>query len=222
VSPNKALQRTGLALRARPSLASLSAGERGRWSAQLNISRIAVAVVLGLGLVVAVHASDTRPMTLMLGGLEYQHRWSQRGQHEFTPKGQDDLAQWQDMVTINVHEAVGTDDQLKELATRVLGNFKRGKILRAASGARSEKEPTEYFVAALLGASAFSEAAFARIVLIDGTGFVLVQSRRAYGTDAALRVGEWVQNNGTSVEKSLLAWSGIPSLASLKELPETK
>jgi hypothetical protein len=31
-APNNALHRTGLALRARPSLASLGAGERERWA----------------------------------------------------------------------------------------------------------------------------------------------------------------------------------------------
>jgi hypothetical protein len=32
VRPNNALHRTGFALRAQPSLASLGAGERGRWA----------------------------------------------------------------------------------------------------------------------------------------------------------------------------------------------
>jgi hypothetical protein len=187
----------------------------------LNFLHMALAAILSLGLVVA-HAADDQQATLMFGGLEYQHRWSQRGQHEFTPKGQEDLARWQDMVTVNVHEAVGNDDQLKELATSVLGNYRRvGKILRAASGARSEKEPPEYFVAALFGNSEFIEAAFARIVMINRTGFVLVQSRRSYGADAAVQVGEWVQKNGSSVEKTLLDWSGVPSLANLKKLPES-
>jgi len=34
VRSNNALHRTGLALRARPTLASLGAGERGRWAPQ--------------------------------------------------------------------------------------------------------------------------------------------------------------------------------------------
>ena len=203
-----------------PSAAQLGVGVHRR--AMSNFSRILVAVVLGAGLV-AAYAADAEHLTLMLGDVEYQHRWSQRGQHEFTPKAQEDLARWQDMVTVNVHEAIKSDDQLKGLAASVLSNYKKaGKVLRAASGARSDKDPTEYFVAALLGNSEFIEAAFARIVLIDGTGFVLVQSRRGYGSDAAQRIGEWIQKNGSSVEEALLAWKGVPSLPSLKQLPESK
>lgn len=188
----------------------------------LKFVNMTVAVLLS-ATVLAVQASDTQPPKLNLGGLEYQHRWSERGQHEFTPEGQEDLARWQDMLTVNVHEAVTSDEQLKQLAMSVLSNYRRaGKVLRAVSGARSEKDSVEYFVAAFLGSSQSIEAVFARIALIDNTGFVLVRSRRGYGTDAAQRVGEWVQSNGMSIERSLLDWNGVPSLANLKKLPENK
>jgi hypothetical protein len=61
--------------------------------------------------------------TLSFGGVDYLHRWSKNGQNEFTPKGQEDLAKWQDMITINVHEGVVNGDQLADLANRVLGNY---------------------------------------------------------------------------------------------------
>jgi hypothetical protein len=40
--------------------------------------------------------------TLSFRGVDYLHRWSKDGQNEFTPKGQEDLNKWQDMITINV------------------------------------------------------------------------------------------------------------------------
>lgn len=188
----------------------------------LKFANLTVAVLLS-ATVLAVQASDTQLLKLNFGGLEYQHRWSQRGQHEFTPEGQEDLARWQDMLTVNVHEAVTSDEQLKELAMSVLSNYRRvGKVLRAASGAKSERDSVEYFVAALLGNSQSMEAVFARIVLINNTGFVLARSRRGYGSDAAQRIGEWVQSNGTSIERSLLEWNSVPFVANLKKLPESK
>ena len=57
--------------------------------------------------------------TLSFGGVDYMHRWSKNGQNEFTPKGQEDLAKWQDMITINVHEGVVNGGQLADLANRV-------------------------------------------------------------------------------------------------------
>ena len=184
--------------------------------------RTLAAVVLGAGLVVA-HAADPPPVTLELGGLEFQHRWSEGNQHEFTPEGQDDLSRWQDMVTVIVAEGVETPDQLKALAGRVMGNYQRGgRILRAASGARSAEEPVEYLVVALLGNAELVEAVFARMVVIDGAGFVIIRARRGYDADAAEQVGAWVQQHGASVEKTLMAWDGAPSLETLEKLPRSK
>jgi hypothetical protein len=55
--------------------------------------------------------------TLSFRGVDYLHRWSKDGQNEFTPKGQEDLHKWQDMITINVHEAVVNGDQLADRPT---------------------------------------------------------------------------------------------------------
>jgi hypothetical protein len=71
-----------------------------------------------------------RAAPLSFGGVDYMHRWSKNGQNEFTPKGQEDLARWQDMITINVHEGVVNGDRLADRANRVLGNYQARALSR--------------------------------------------------------------------------------------------
>ncbi|AJC19810.2 hypothetical protein RO07_03695 [Pandoraea pulmonicola] len=156
-------------------------------------------------------------------GVEYEHRWSKDGQNEFTPKGQTDLASWTDMVTVNVHDGVSTGEQLAEVANKVLSNYQRsGKILRTDSKARTADSPAEHLVVAVLGAQTFLEVAFARFLLLDGTGVVVVYSHRVYGKPAGPAMSEWLSANGPQVEKDLMAWKAIPAPAALKRLPQSR
>jgi len=160
---------------------------------------------------------------LTFGDKVYLHRWSKGGQHEFTPEGDEDLSRWRDMVTVNTHDAVRNGDQLAALANSVLGNYQRhGKILRTDSKPRTPQRPAEHLIVAILGNPGFLEAAFARIVLVDGVGEAVVYSHRIYGKDAGRLMGEWLQANGASIEKSLMAWDGIPTPGSLRSLPQSK
>src|SRR5262249_26330525 len=70
--------------------------------------------------------------TLEFRQTEYVHRWSENDQHEFTPRGQDDLSKWTDMLTINLYREVTDGESLALVANRVLENYKtqRGVILR--------------------------------------------------------------------------------------------
>jgi hypothetical protein len=170
-----------------------------------------------------VESGPTKAIRLTFGDIEYLHRWSQNGQHEFTPQGQEDLARWQDMVTINVHETVVNGDQLADVAKKVLALYQRaGKIVQASSIPSTAQRPAEHLRVAILGGRQFVEAAFARFVLIDGIGFAVVYSHRVYGEEASTRIGEWIQGNGPSIEKTLMAWNGVPALKVLKQLPQSK
>lgn len=164
-------------------------------------------------------------MTLRLGNTEYLHRWSKEHQNEFTPKDQPDLSRWTDMVTINVRPDATNGDQLAEVANGVLGNYQAsGKILQTNSKPRTDKQEAEHFVAALLGAQGIREAAFARFVLVDGVGVIIVRSHRAYGNDPEVgaAIGKWLEANGATTEAELMGWNGIPRIADLKKLPQEK
>src|SRR5687768_2999659 len=123
---------------------------------------------------------------LSFNGMEFLHRWSKNAQHEFTPKGEDDLDKWSSMVTINVHDSARTGEQLADVANRVLGNYQRaGKVMRTDSKPRTAKSEAEHFAVVLLPGQAFLEAAFARFLLHDGRGIVAVYSKRFYGDGAS-------------------------------------
>jgi hypothetical protein len=158
-------------------------------------------------------------MTLSLAGTDYLHRWSKGGQHEFTPNGQEDLSKWDTMLTLNVHESARTGDQLADLANRLVGNYQRaGTILRTDSKPRTERAEAEHFVAAILISRDFLEAAFARVLLADGEGLIVVHSKRVYGTKAGNEMSAWLAKNGPEAERALLAWTGLPAMARLKAL----
>jgi hypothetical protein len=167
-------------------------------------------------------ASQTKADKLAFGGTVYLHRWSKNGQNEFTPERDRDLNRWNDMVTINVHEAVRDGEQLAVLANSVLGNYqKHGKIVRTDSRPRTPQRPAEHLIVAILGNEAFLETAFARVMLRDGVGVVAVYSHRVYGKDAAAPMGEWLKTRGPAIEKTLMDWDQVPSAGAVKLLPQS-
>ena len=58
-------------------------------------------------------------------------------QNEFTPNDAVDLASWNNMVTVNVHATISSDEQLADVANKVLANYKgSGKVLRSTLNPR--------------------------------------------------------------------------------------
>jgi len=164
-----------------------------------------------------------KPAAIGFGGAQYLHRWSRAGQNEFTPQGQEDLGKWRDMVTLDVHAKVGTGEQLAGLANGVLGNYEGagGKIVRTDSKPRTPQKEAEHLVVALLSAPGVLEAAFARVLMVDGQGMVLVYSHRAYGPQAGATMGKWLEANGQKVETQLMGWNGYLRRAALAKLPQS-
>jgi hypothetical protein len=171
----------------------------------------------------AASSRKAATMTVSFGGVGYLHRWSKAAQHEFTPQPDADLTKWQDMVTINVHDAARNGDQLAQVANAVVSNYQKvGKILRTDSKPRTADRPAEHLVVAVLGTAGFLEAAFARFYLNDGVGYVVVYSHRVYGTAAGPAMSEWLKANGPQIEKTLMGWTGAPGVAALKALPQSQ
>ena len=186
-----------------------------------RITGAILAALLAVTSAVADQGARPPALTITFDGSEYLHRWSKDGQNEFTPKGDEDLSQWKRMVTLNVHETVRDGDQLAALANRVLGNYRgAGKVLRTDSLMRTPDRGAEHFVAAVLGTGNFLEAVFARFLLHDGRGLVVVYSERIYGASVGDEMSRWLGENGPGVERALRSWSRIPSRESLRALPQ--
>jgi hypothetical protein len=116
-----------------------------------------------------------------------------------------------------------SSEQLADIANRVLGNYQQhGKIVRTDSRPRTADRPAEHLIVALLGAPGFVEAAFARVVLVDGVGTVAVYSHRVYGRHAGGSMGEWLKAKGPGIERTLMSWDRMPSAAALKSLPQSR
>jgi hypothetical protein len=173
----------------------------------------------------AADASRAAPAAakLSFGGAQYVHRWSKNGQNEFTPSTQTDLKTWRDMVTINVHERVVNGEQLADLANGVVGNYSKvGQIVRTDSRPRTAKAEAEHFIAAMLSAPGLTEAVFARVMLREGRGVVVVYSHRAYGPHSETMIGPWLDAHGEATERALMSWTGTPKLAQLRALPQAR
>jgi hypothetical protein len=198
----------------------------------MSVRRSLVRGLLAIGCAVALPAVSAPPgtapssraaggLTLRFDGVDYLHRWSKDGQNEFTPKSDPDMAAWIDMLTVNVFESVRTGEQLAEVANKVLGNYQaRGKVLRTDSKPRTADRPAEHLIVAALGDPAFLEAAFARLLLVDGAGYVVVRSHRVYGKAAGPAMSDWLKANGPKVEKALMGWDALPPRDALKKLPQ--
>ena len=190
--------------------------------------RRTLATLLGAALIVSIDTArpidlmaqpSASPLTLSFGGVTVMHRWSEGNLHEFTPKGQEDLSKWREMVSLNVHPEARTGEQLAEVANRVLSNYQQyGKILRTDSKPRTAKTEAEHLLAAILINPQFLEAAFARILLHDGEGLVVVYSKRVLGAKAGNEMSGWLEKNGPSTEDTLMAWTGLPPMAQIKSL----
>jgi hypothetical protein len=180
-----------------------------------------VAALLSLFCAASIAQTDSGAMRINFGGQDFVHRWSKDGQHEYTPPEETDLKKWRHMVTIIVHEKVKNGDDLAKLANAVLGNYERvGKVVRTDSKPRTSATEAEHLVVVIFGRPGFVEAALARVKLVAGVGTVTVYSRREYGDTAKKTIGDWLIQNGTPVETTLMTWEKMPALSALKQLPQ--
>ena len=153
-------------------------------------------------------------LSLRFAGTEYLHRWAKDSQHEFTPRGQEDLEHWADMVTVNYYPSAKDGDGLAVMANAVLENYKKnqGKIVRTNSVPRTPAKPAEYLVVVAFSRPDFIEAAFARFVLVNGVGLSVVYAHREYGSQVGDQLGAWLQKNGLATEQTLMGLTDIPLL----------
>jgi len=144
----------------------------------------------------------------------YLHRWAQADQHEFTPKGQEDLEHWSDMVTVDYYRRVTTGEQLAATANSVLGIYRSNHaiIVRTNSVPRTPEKPAEYLIVALFPQHDFIEAVFARFRLEGGIGLAVIYSHREYGQKIGNQMSAWLQQNGPADEQALMALAPIPIL----------
>jgi hypothetical protein len=161
--------------------------------------------------------------SLTFQGQVYLHRWSKGSQHEFTPRGQEDLEKWTEMVTVIVREEARDGEQLAQWASAIATRYaSSGQVLRTDSSPRTKDREAEHFVAAAFGNPQWLEAAFANVALREGRGVAVVYSRRIYGNAAGGAMSGWLEKNAPAAEQAVRAFRGAPSLATLRALPQAE
>lgn len=194
------------------------------WLGQTLLAASIFSMVL-TGPAASAEQAQTGPAATALSfrNVGYLHRWSNGGQHEFTPEDQSDLQAWTDMVIVNVHPDVTSEQQLAGMANAVLGNYQNaGKVLKTSSKPKTPDQLAEHLVVAVLGAPGLLEATFARFILVDGVGTVVSYSHRVYGDEVGPAMNDWLKANGAQVESALMEGKSVPGPATLGKLPQSR
>ena len=145
-------------------------------------------------------------------GVKYFHRFAKDDLFEYTPEGQEDLKRWADMVTINYYRTAKDGDGLATTANAVLANYKAHKavVLKTASVPQTPDKPAEHLIVVVFPRPEFVETAFARFRMHEGVGTSVVYSHRIYGNNVDNAMRAWLDKNGPTTEKTLMAWSVMP------------
>ena len=154
----------------------------------------------------------------VFAGVQYFHRFTKDDLLEYTPEGQEDLKRWADMVTINYYRKAKDGDGLATIANAVLENYKANKavVLKTASVPRTPDKPAEHVIVVVFGRAEFIEAAFARFRMHDAVGTSVVYSHRMHGNNVGPEMSAWLDKNGATTEKTLMAWDAMPPRPSAK------
>ena len=185
------------------------------------MKRLVLLLVLALPLAATASERPAGPLTFQ--GKQYLHRWSGGTQHEFTPRGDEDLDAWINMLTVIAIDGPSTGEQLAQIANNVVERYKAtGTILRTDSTPATPDRDAEHFVAVMFGQPKFLEAAFARIRLVEGGAVIVIYGKRIYGNAVGGAMSTWLEKNAVATETALRAWTGIPTLASLQALPQSR
>ena len=167
--------------------------------------------------------AGTPPTTIDFAGMPYLHRWSKAGQNEFTPAAQTDLDHWTDMVTLLVYDKVATEDQLANIAGRLLAAYKKdGAVIRAVVLHATPERKAEYLIVGVLAGGGSNEIVFTRLVMTSEAGEALMYAHRLYGEKATVALGtaDWLKANGPATEQALTTWQDGPSVSALRTLPQ--
>lgn len=164
-------------------------------------------------------ASTKEVPSITFNGAEYQYRWSQAGQFEFTPAGQEDLNAWSDMLTVWIYPQAKSEEALAQVANQTLGNFQAAKaiIVTTSSIPKTDAKPAEHLLSGVLGNKKLLEFVSTRFLFQDKSGASMIYSHRIYGKDVGNAMSSWLEKNGRNLEAQLLGLDAKPILTSLKK-----
>eukprot|EP00112_Aurelia_sp_Birch-Aquarium-sp1_P006245 Seg16925.1 transcript_id=Seg16925.1/GoldUCD/mRNA.D3Y31 product="putative K" protein_id=Seg16925.1/GoldUCD/D3Y31 len=168
------------------------------------------------------------PFSVILNGTKYFHRYSKGMLNEFTPKGQENLNTWNDMITIFRVDAANNEDKLKELVAGLKETLKKdgGVMFFERTIEKKGDTPTTYLYGMMIRKEMHLELVSAKATLHDGVSHILMMSHREYGkpnaTTAAivkwLQSQEKLKDGRAKVDVEIAEWKDFPTKEKLKEL----
>lgn len=163
-------------------------------------------------------AKKAKPAAFIFAGNSYFHRFTQADQHEYTPKGQENLNAWKDMVTILYYPKIKDGEGLAQTANAVLETYKKNKamVLKTDSVPRTKTKPAEHLIVVAFPRPQFIEAVFARFRMYKGTGTAVIYSHRIYGKAAGDAMSAWLKNSAPAKERALMSWNAMPKVPGKK------
>ena len=127
------------------------------------------------------------PMITMAANFQFDNqnylfRWTDGQLYEFTPEGQSDLNNWEEMVSFPIFQSVDNGERLAEIANQTLANYQsvEGMLLATDSRPATDTQPAEHFVAYLFIQRETMEFAANRLLLSKDYGVSVVYSKRFY------------------------------------------
>jgi hypothetical protein len=170
------------------------------------------------GLATAPTAQLLTQAKVTFRGTEYLLRSSHGNEYDFTPRGQEDLHNFTDQLSLDLYPAAHDQDALATITSRVLAiaQGQNATVLRKISVSASGQQPGEHFLAAVMPTPHGVDFDAIRFVLVDNQGVGVFYTHRSYGNSAAGTTSEWVTKNAADVEQHLLQFDASPMVSSVK------
>jgi hypothetical protein len=167
-------------------------------------------------------AKPAAASTITFAGVQYVHRSTMNGRSDFVPASQPGEA-WRDRMTIIVRDKVTTREQVSDVAGNLFATVSDlGEVVQAESMPNPRTHETEHFFAAKMDGKGWTQAGFVRLGLFEGKGVLVMYTHRSYGEHSAETSTGWLDRNGEGIQQKLMSWTGLPALAQLKALPQSK
>ena len=151
-------------------------------------------------------------------GTEYLLRSSHGNGYDFTPRGQEDLSTFTDMLELTLYPAAHDQEALATITSRVqaIAQGAKATILRTISVSASGQQAGEHFLAAVMPTPHGVDFDAIHFVLVDKQGAGVFYTHRSYGESAAGTTNAWVTKNAADVEQQLLQFDASRMVSSVK------
>ncbi len=151
-------------------------------------------------------------------GTEYLLRSSHGNVYDFTPRGQEDLATFTDMLSLDLYPSAHDQEALATITSRVQGVAQGAKatILRTISVSASGQQPGEHFLAAVMPTPHGVDFDAIHFVLVDKEAVGVFYTHRSYGESAAGTTSAWVTKNAAEVEQAVLQFDASRMVLAVK------